>query len=59
MKTMDGGATKEITYDTFLDMVEDGKVESVVVTSDRIEITPKKEEKETNVSSPSNPFFIK
>ena len=47
MKTMDGGATKEITYDTFLDMVEDGKVESVVVTSDRIEITPKKEEKET------------
>ncbi|MBQ5673554.1 MAG: ATP-dependent zinc metalloprotease FtsH [Lachnospiraceae bacterium] len=47
MKTMDGGATKEITYDTFLDMVEDGKVESVVVTSDCIEITPKKEEKET------------
>ena len=46
MKTMDGGATKEITYDTFLDMVEEGKVEKVVVTSDRIEITPKKEEKE-------------
>ena len=46
MKTMDGGASKEITYDAFLDMVEEGKVESVVVTSERIEITPKKEGKE-------------
>ena len=46
MKAMDGSATKEITYDAFLDMVEEGKVEKVVVTSDRIEITPKKEETE-------------
>ena len=46
MKSMDGGTKKEITYDAFLDMVEEGKVEKVVVTSDRIEITPKKEEKE-------------
>lgn len=35
--------TKEITYTEFLNMVEDGKVESVVIQSNQYKITPKKE----------------
>ena len=35
--------TKEITYDQFIDMVEEGKVEEVVFGSDKLIITPKSE----------------
>lgn len=35
------GTQQEITYDTFLDMVEDGKVKSVEFSNDTIQITPK------------------
>ena len=31
---------KEITYDRFLEMLEDGQVKSVVLTSNEIKITP-------------------
>lgn len=34
---------KEITYDQFLTMVEEGKVEKVVIGSDKLTITPKSE----------------
>ena len=37
------GTQKEITYDTFLDMVEDGKVKSVEFSNNTIQITPKNE----------------
>lgn len=38
---MPGNNPEEISYSKFLDMVEDGQVEKVVIGSDRIEITPK------------------
>ena len=38
--------TKEITYDEFLTMLNEGKVEKVVIGSDQITITPKEEEPE-------------
>ncbi len=36
--------TKEISYDEFLKMVDEGKVKEVVIGSDKLIITPKKEE---------------
>lgn len=45
-----GNATnKEITYDKFIDMLEEEQVEKVLIGSDKIVITPKKE-------SSGNPF---
>lgn len=38
-----GGTEKEIEYSEFITMVEDGKVDSVKITSDTITITPKEE----------------
>ena len=43
MKLMTGATNQEITYNEFINMVEDGKVESVSVDSDRITIYPKTE----------------
>lgn len=40
------GTAEEITYDQFLKMIEQHKVEEVVISSDRISITAKKEEGE-------------
>ena len=39
---MPGSNPKEITYDQFLKMVDEGKVAKVKIASDKIEITPKK-----------------
>ncbi|MCM1162125.1 MAG: ATP-dependent zinc metalloprotease FtsH [Roseburia sp.] len=50
MRLMTDSSSKEITYDEFLDMVEAGKVESVVITSDKINITPKEEKKQEEES---------
>lgn len=50
MRLMTDSSSKEITYNEFLDMVEDGKVESVVITSDKINITPKEEKKKEEES---------
>ena len=50
MRLMTDGSSKEITYNEFLDMVEAGKVESVVITSDKINITPKTDKKEEEES---------
>ena len=41
---MPGSNPKEITYDQFLKMVDEGKVEKVKINSDKIEITPKKKD---------------
>ncbi|MBQ7066813.1 MAG: ATP-dependent zinc metalloprotease FtsH [Lachnospiraceae bacterium] len=46
MRALGDDSNKEITYNEFLDMVEAGQVESVVITSDQINITPKTEKKE-------------
>lgn len=52
MRALDSATTKEIPYNEFVNMVEEGKVDSVYITSDKIEITPKTEksteEKNTN-----------
>ena len=37
------GGSQEITYDKFLQMIEDKEVEKVVISSDKITITPKAE----------------
>ncbi|MBD5543240.1 MAG: ATP-dependent zinc metalloprotease FtsH [Lachnospiraceae bacterium] len=50
MRLMTDSSSKEITYNEFLDMVEAGTVESVVITSDQINITPKTEKKEEEES---------
>ncbi len=50
MKFMAGSTNQEISYNEFVTMVEQGKVESVVVDSDKITIYPKKEKDE-------NPFL--
>ncbi|MDY5846629.1 MAG: ATP-dependent zinc metalloprotease FtsH [Bariatricus sp.] len=39
----DEDSDREISYDRFLEMVEDGEVKKVVIESDRIVITPKSE----------------
>lgn len=39
--SMLSGSDKEITYSDFISRVKEGKVESVVITDSRIEITPK------------------
>lgn len=49
MKLMTGATNQEITYNDFIEMVEEGKVERVTVDTDRITIYPKTEQTE-------NPF---
>ena len=41
MRGISGGGTREITYSEFIQMLEDGKVQEVTISSDRIMITPK------------------
>ena len=41
MQLIKQGINKEITYNEFVKMIDDGKVESVVLKQGKIEITPK------------------
>ncbi len=52
MKTVNGSTTKEITYNEFISMVNAGKVESVKIESDKIDIYPKVSKAEKD-----NPYF--
>lgn len=45
MRALDGATNQEITYNEFIQMVKDGKVESVQIVDDQINILPKTEEK--------------
>lgn len=45
MRLVNGSSTQEISYNEFINMVESGKVESVIIGTDRIEITPVSESK--------------
>ena len=45
MKMMSGETEKEISYNEFIQMLEDGKVESVEISTDRVNMKPKEEEK--------------
>ena len=49
MRVISGGTEQEISYNEFLTMVEDGKVESVELAADRINITPVKETQEAPI----------
>lgn len=40
-KQIDKATNKEITYDQFIEMLDDGEIESVTLASDRIKIKPK------------------
>jgi len=50
MKLFTGETEKEIEYNEFISMLEEGKVESVEIASDRIWITPVVEEKKPNMA---------
>lgn len=51
MKSFDEATTRELPYNEFVQMLEDNKVESVYITSDRVEFVPKTEKKETTTNS--------
>jgi len=55
MKSFDEATTSEIPYNEFVQMLNEGKVESVYITSERVEIYPVKEE---DKSDDNNPFAL-
>ena len=61
MKMMSGETEKEISYNDFIQMLEDGKIESVEIGADRVNIKPKEEEKPQTVlylyGSPSTVMY--
>lgn len=58
MNSVSNSSSKEITYDEFLQMVEDGKVDSVLIKSDKLEITPKQDKAQEKTESSRNPFAL-
>lgn len=58
MNSVSKSSSKEITYDEFLQMVEDGKVDSVLIKSDKLEITPKQDKAQEKTESSRNPFAL-
>ena len=56
--SLGAGTNKKISYDEFIEKVEKGEIEKVVIDSDKIEITPKKQEdkyvKNTFYTTPVN-----
>ena len=55
LKAFSDDTNREITYSEFLQMVDDGKVDSIVIESDRIDIYPVDSKKENQ--SPSYYYF--
>ncbi len=58
MNSVSNSSSKEITYDEFLQMVEDGKVDSVLIKSDKLEITPKQDKAQEKTENSRNPFAL-
>ena len=58
MKAVNGATTQEISYDKFVEMVDEGKVQSVFVNSDKIEITPKTEANTDAKPSSTDPMSL-
>ena len=46
MRTMNAATNEEITYSSFIEMLEDGEVESVLIYDNQLTITPKKSEQD-------------
>ena len=55
MKTIEGSSSKEIPYDEFVVMLEEGKVGSVHIAADRITIEPKETEEDN--PQPVNMYY--
>lgn len=47
MRTMDTGANEEIPYNTFIEMLENGEIESVVIYDSQLVIEPKQNEQDS------------
>ncbi|MBD5533810.1 MAG: ATP-dependent zinc metalloprotease FtsH [Lachnospiraceae bacterium] len=47
MRTMDTGANEEISYNTFIEMLENGEIESVVIYDSQLAIKPKQNEQDS------------
>ena len=58
MKAVNGATTQEISYDKFVQMVDEGKVESVFINSDKIEITPKTEGNANTQPAATDPMSL-
>lgn len=58
VNSVSNSSSKEITYDEFLQMVEDGKVDSVLIKSDKLVITPKQDKAQEKTESSRNPFAL-
>ncbi len=58
MKVLNNATNKEIPYNEFIDMVEDGQVESVEIGTDQITIKPKQpEQKEGLIQTPVITYY--
>ena len=57
MKLLTGGTEQEITYNQFMQMVEDGEVDSVEIDTDRIIIMPKKKEATGLYTMPTMTYY--
>ena len=53
MRAMTSTSNKEVSYSEFIQMIDEGKVESVVIESDRISIIPKVSSEDVKY----NPFY--
>ena len=59
MKSINGATSQEVPYNEFVDMLESGEVKSVYISSDRIQIIPIEQEKNTSPSaSPMMNMFM-
>ncbi len=56
MKAINGATTQEISYDRFVEMLDKREVASVFINSDKIEITPKTEEENTQNNTQRDAF---
>ena len=52
MKTISGSNTDEITYNEFIQKLEDGEIDTVVIGDNQLTITPKKTQNDTNMTIP-------
>ena len=53
MKTISGSNTDEITYNEFIQKLEDGEIDTVVIGDNQLTITPKKTQSDTNMTIPN------
>lgn len=59
MKSINGATSQEVPYDKFVDMLEAGEIESVYISSDRIQIIPVAGEKKSDTTmSPMMNMFM-